>query len=129
MWFTNIVPQAPFKLFGRTGPRKSPTPTLASVRQPLVDSGAMAENGFEEAARDAAAERKEGRARLSLPQRERDRRPTPRPRGGTAALTPGRLADCVVLSRDILDDAERDRIAETEVAATVVGGRVVYEKE
>jgi predicted amidohydrolase YtcJ len=44
-------------------------------------------------------------------------------------LAPGKLADCVVLSRDVLDDAERDRIAETEVVATVVGGRVVYEKE
>jgi predicted amidohydrolase YtcJ len=44
-------------------------------------------------------------------------------------LAPGKLADCVVLSRDILDDAERDRIAETEVMAAVVGGRVAYEKE
>ncbi|HVS35175.1 MAG TPA: amidohydrolase [Gemmataceae bacterium] len=44
-------------------------------------------------------------------------------------LAPGMLADCVVLSRDILDEAERDRIAETEVLATVVGGRVVYEKK
>jgi hypothetical protein len=26
------------------------------------------------------------------------------------------------------DDAERDHIAETEVLATVVGGKVVYEK-
>jgi predicted amidohydrolase YtcJ len=45
------------------------------------------------------------------------------------ALAPEKLADCAVLSRDILDDAERDRIAETDVTATVVGGKVVYEKE
>jgi predicted amidohydrolase YtcJ len=43
-------------------------------------------------------------------------------------LTPGKLADCVILSRDLLDDAERDHISETEVLATVVGGKVVYEK-
>jgi predicted amidohydrolase YtcJ len=42
-------------------------------------------------------------------------------------LTPGKLADLVVLSRDILAPAERDRIAETKVLLTVVGGKVVYE--
>jgi predicted amidohydrolase YtcJ len=45
------------------------------------------------------------------------------------SLAAGKLADFVVLSRDILDDAERDHIAETEVLATVVGGRIVYEKK
>jgi hypothetical protein len=40
----------------------------------------------------------------------------------------GKLADFVVLSRDILADAERDRIAATEVLVTVVGGKIVYEK-
>jgi predicted amidohydrolase YtcJ len=39
----------------------------------------------------------------------------------------GKLADVVVLSRDIFAPAERDHIAETRVALTVVGGRVVYE--
>jgi predicted amidohydrolase YtcJ len=43
-------------------------------------------------------------------------------------LEPGKLADLVVLSRDILAPAERDRIAGTEVELTMVGGRVVYEK-
>jgi hypothetical protein len=43
-------------------------------------------------------------------------------------LSPGKLADFVVLSRDILDPAERDHIAETAVLTTVVGGKVVYEK-
>jgi predicted amidohydrolase YtcJ len=41
-------------------------------------------------------------------------------------LEVGNLADFVVLSRDILAPAQRDHLAETEVAFTVVGGRVVY---
>ncbi|HEX4592299.1 MAG TPA: amidohydrolase family protein, partial [Gemmataceae bacterium] len=44
------------------------------------------------------------------------------------SLTPGKLADLVILSRDILDPAERDHIAETAVVTTVVGGKIVYEK-
>jgi predicted amidohydrolase YtcJ len=44
------------------------------------------------------------------------------------SLEAGKLADFVVLSRDILAEAERDAIAQTEVLVTVVGGRVVYEK-
>jgi predicted amidohydrolase YtcJ len=43
-------------------------------------------------------------------------------------LEVGKLADLVVLSRDILDPAEAERIAATEVVLTVAGGRVVYEK-
>lgn len=43
-------------------------------------------------------------------------------------LEPGKLADLVVLSRDILAPAERDRIAGTDVVLTMVGGQVVYEK-
>jgi len=45
------------------------------------------------------------------------------------ALEAGKLADLVVLSRDILDPAERERIADTEVLLTLVGGRVVWEKK
>lgn len=44
-------------------------------------------------------------------------------------LEPGKLADFVVLSRDILAAAERDNIARTEVLLTVVGGRVVFAKK
>jgi predicted amidohydrolase YtcJ len=43
-------------------------------------------------------------------------------------LERGKLADLVVLSRDILAPAERDHIAQAEVLLTMVGGRVVYEK-
>ncbi len=44
-------------------------------------------------------------------------------------LAPGKLADLVVLSRDVLAPAERDHIAETRVELTVVGGKVVYERK
>ena len=44
------------------------------------------------------------------------------------SLEPGKLADVVVLSRDILATAERDHLAETEVQMTIVGGKLVYEK-
>jgi predicted amidohydrolase YtcJ len=47
-------------------------------------------------------------------------------RGSIAA---GKLADLVVLSRDIFDPAERDRISDTKVLTTVVGGRVVFERK
>ena len=43
------------------------------------------------------------------------------------SLEKGKLADLVVLSRDILAKGEQDRIADTEVLLTVVGGKVVYE--
>jgi predicted amidohydrolase YtcJ len=45
------------------------------------------------------------------------------------SLQPGKLADLVVLSRDILAEKEKDRIAKTEVVLTTVGGRIVYEKK
>jgi predicted amidohydrolase YtcJ len=44
------------------------------------------------------------------------------------SLEPGKLADLAVLSRDILDPHEAERIATTEVVLTVAGGRVVFEK-
>lgn len=44
------------------------------------------------------------------------------------SLTPGKLADFVVLSRDILDPSQRDQIASTQVLMTVVGGKIVYQK-
>jgi predicted amidohydrolase YtcJ len=44
------------------------------------------------------------------------------------SLAAGKLADLVVLSRDLFAEKERDHIAETEVLLTVVGGKIVYEK-
>jgi predicted amidohydrolase YtcJ len=44
------------------------------------------------------------------------------------SLQPGKLADLVVLSRDILAESDRDHLAETDVLLTLVGGKVVYEK-
>jgi len=45
------------------------------------------------------------------------------------SLEPGKLADLVVLSRDILADSERDHITDTAVLMTMVGGKAVYEKK
>jgi hypothetical protein len=44
------------------------------------------------------------------------------------SLEPGKLADLVVLSRDILAAAQREHIAQAEVLLTLVGGKVVHEK-
>jgi predicted amidohydrolase YtcJ len=41
----------------------------------------------------------------------------------------GKLADFVVLSRDILAPAERNNIAQTEVLVSVISGRIVYERK
>ena len=41
------------------------------------------------------------------------------------SLAPGKLADVVVLSRDILT-VEEEAIPTTEVAYTIVGGEIVY---
>ena len=45
------------------------------------------------------------------------------------SISAGKLADFVVLSRDILDAKERDRIAETRVVLTIVGGKVIFERK
>ena len=43
------------------------------------------------------------------------------------SLTPGKLADFVILDRDIMTVAERD-ILGTSIIATYIGGKVVYER-
>jgi len=43
------------------------------------------------------------------------------------SVTAGKFADLVVLSSDILDDANRDTIAETRVLVTIVGGVIVHD--
>jgi hypothetical protein len=45
------------------------------------------------------------------------------------SLEPGKLADLAVLSHDILAPAERDHIADTQVLLTMVGGKVVFNRE
>ena len=45
------------------------------------------------------------------------------------SIAPGKFGDFVVLSRDILDPAERDKIADTKVEMTVVGGKIVFERK
>jgi len=48
--------------------------------------------------------------------------------GEKGKLAPGRLADFVLLSRDILS-IPPEEIVRTRVLATVVGGRVLYEEK
>jgi hypothetical protein len=45
------------------------------------------------------------------------------------SIEPGKLADMVALSRDIFAGQERDKIGETRVNLTVVGGKVVFERK
>ncbi len=45
------------------------------------------------------------------------------------SLEVGKLADLVVLSRDILAPLERDHIAEAQILTTMVGGRIVYDRK
>lgn len=44
-------------------------------------------------------------------------------------ISAGKLADFVLLSRDIFADTERDKIADTKVLLTVVGGKVAFERK
>jgi predicted amidohydrolase YtcJ len=45
------------------------------------------------------------------------------------SIAVGKLADFVLLSRDIFSPAEKDKIADTKVLLTVVGGKVVFERK
>jgi predicted amidohydrolase YtcJ len=47
--------------------------------------------------------------------------------GEAGSITPGKVADFVVLDQDIMTAAP-ERILETRVLMTVLGGRVVYER-
>lgn len=44
------------------------------------------------------------------------------------SLQIGKLADMAMLSRDILAESERDRIADTQVLTTIVGGKIVFRR-
>ena len=43
------------------------------------------------------------------------------------SLTPGKLADVTVLSRDIMTVPE-DEILETEIVYTIIGGKIKFKK-
>jgi hypothetical protein len=45
------------------------------------------------------------------------------------SITPGKLADLVVLSRDILAEGERSSVAEAKVIMTVMAGQIVYDSQ
>lgn len=45
------------------------------------------------------------------------------------SLAPGKFADFIILSRDILDPQEQAQIAKARVVQTIVGGRIVYTRQ
>ena len=45
------------------------------------------------------------------------------------SLTPGKLADFVVLDQDIMRVAAASRCCSTQVLATYIGGKAVYERK
>lgn len=45
------------------------------------------------------------------------------------SISPGKLADLVVLSRDILADDERPHLSQARIVMTIMAGQVVYEPE
>ncbi|MGH7134110.1 MAG: amidohydrolase, partial [Pirellulales bacterium] len=47
----------------------------------------------------------------------------------TGSLVPGKLADFVVLSRDILAEDQRSTITDAKVVMTFTGGKIVYQAE
>jgi hypothetical protein len=48
--------------------------------------------------------------------------------GALGSIEPGKLADLVILSRDIMAVEPRD-VLTTTVLRTIVGGRIVYDSE
>jgi predicted amidohydrolase YtcJ len=112
----------------------------------LIDSGAVVSNGTDTPVEDvdpiqgffALVTRRMKNGKTFYPEQRMTRQEALRAYTLNAAyaafeestkgsLTPGKLADIVVLSRDILTVPE-DEILKTEVLVTIVGGNVVYEK-
>jgi predicted amidohydrolase YtcJ len=117
----------------------------AYVWRRLIDSGAVVTNGTDTPVEDvdpianfhAAVTRRmpDGRAfypdqRMTRPEALRaatiDAAFAAFEEDAKGSLRPGKLADVTVLSRDILTVAE-ELIPDTEVAYTIVGGRVLYQ--
>lgn len=118
----------------------------AYIWRSLIESGAMVINGTDAPVEDvnplasfyASVTRRLPDGRVFFPEQCLSREQTLRSYTISAAyaafeedlkgsLTPGKLADVVVLSRDILTCPEPE-ILQTQVLYTIVGGRVAYEK-
>ncbi len=112
----------------------------------LIDSGAVVSNGTDTPVEDvdpiqnfhALVTRRMKNGKTFYPEQRLTREEALRAYTRNAAyaafeedlkgsLTPGKLADIVVLSRDILTVPE-DEIQKAEVLFTIVGGQVVYQK-
>ena len=116
----------------------------AYVWRSLIDSGAVVSNGTDAPVEDvdpianflAAVSRRMGNGEEFYPDQRMTREEALRASTLNAAyaafeedtkgsLTPGKLADVVVLSRDIMS-VPFDEIPDTEVLYTIVGGEVTY---
>ncbi len=53
---------------------------------------------------------------------------TKRDKSGKGTLEPGKLADLVILDKDIFD-IPAEEIWNTKVEKTIVGGKIMYQKE
>jgi predicted amidohydrolase YtcJ len=119
----------------------------AYVWQKLIQSGAVISNGTDTPVEDvdpiacyyASVTRKLANGTAFFPEQKMTREQALRSYTIQAAyaafeddikgtLTPGKLADVTVLSQDILN-APDERLLETQVAYTVVGGKVVYSRK
>ena len=119
----------------------------AYVWQKLMQSGAVVTNGTDAPVEDvdpiasyyATVSRRLNDGRVFYPDQRMNREEALRSytiNGAYAAfeedikgsLTPGKLADVTVLSKDIMTIAE-DEIPSTQVVFTIVGGKVVYSRD
>jgi predicted amidohydrolase YtcJ len=118
----------------------------AYVWQKLMQSGAVVANGTDAPVEDvnplacfyASVTRKQKNGQAFYPDQRMSRQEALRSytlNNAFAAfeeqlkgsLEPGKLADITVLTRDIMTIPE-DQIAATEVAYTIVGGRIAYQR-
>jgi predicted amidohydrolase YtcJ len=134
---------APYVIL-RLGPRRAEEG--AYVWQSLMKSGAVVSNGTDAPVEDvsplasfyASVSRKLKDGSVFYPSQRMSREEALKSytvsnayaafeEGSKGALEPGKLADIVVLSRDIMTIPEDD-ILSTDVVYTIVGGKVRYEK-
>jgi predicted amidohydrolase YtcJ len=133
------------RTLGADADRRDRARERAYVWRSLLDAGARVSNGTDTPIEDpdpianfaASVSRRMGDGRTFYPEQRMTRQEALRSLTTNAAyaafeedvkgaLTPGRYADITVLSQDLLTVPD-DAIAQTKVAATIVGGRVLYE--
>ena len=109
------------------------------VRLRLAGGAARSAAGHRRGGQSPHPRRQASRRLVSRTERSASRRRSRRTRWALAyaafedkdrgSIAVGKLADIVVLLRDILDAKEQDRIVETKVVLTVIGGKIVLKNE